>query len=82
MVGTIIAFLLHENPRPLKVTLVVPRLSPAPSWWPKLGSQTTVLKWIGETGDEGCFWLLRRKGIYAPLVSKSPLYAARLVLPH
>jgi hypothetical protein len=51
MVGSVLAFILLENPRPLRVTLVVPRLSPLPSWWPVLVSSASSLRCLGSRDD-------------------------------
>jgi hypothetical protein len=78
LVGSVLAFIIHENPRPLKVTMVVSRLSPLPPWWPILLSIATITP-LGKTGDGGILEAPSKNG-YVPLKLLHPLVVARFCL--
>jgi len=77
MTGALIAFLVHENPRPLSVTLVLPKLSPTPSWWPLVNKFGYVQ--LGGKGDCSIIEAPTKAG-YKPFRLSCPLIVMRLRL--
>ena len=78
MLETIIPFLLHENARPLRVTLVAPMLSPLAGWWPQVLAVTTPML-LGVRGCQSVVEAPSKSG-YVPFVLKQDLFALRLIL--
>jgi hypothetical protein len=79
LVSSVLAFILGEMDRPLRVSLVVPRLSPLPVWWPNLvhfGSRHVTL---GDRGDEHIIEAPSKRGFVAYSLT-SPLLLARFEL--
>jgi hypothetical protein len=78
MVSAVLAFLVRDNPRPLQVSLVVPRLSPLSAWWPNL-VQMAKMVCLGTQGDKGVIERPTKHG-YSGSTLSCPLFLARIVL--
>ncbi len=78
MVDAVIGFLLNECKRPLRVTLVLPKLYPTQPWWPRLKSSATVFT-LASVGDQKTILAPSTNG-YTPVALKQSLLVARLVL--
>jgi hypothetical protein len=77
LISPLLKFLVQESTRPLHLTLVVPRPSPLPAWWPILCtvSSPTLLASKGESAIS----TPTRQG-YVPHPLEYPLYTARINL--
>ena len=53
MVGAMVSFLLHDCRTPLYVSIVVPKPTPTPAWWPLLIHKAKTHRQLGEQGRLG-----------------------------
>ena len=70
MVPVIWNFLSAHQP-PLKFTIVAPKLSPLPPWWPSLSTSSSTSFRLASRGEVACLKVPTKKG---PTLSKLPLH--------
>ena len=78
MVPAVLNFLLRDCSAPLRVTLIVPKLSPLPSWWPKLVNSAQI-SCLALTGDDKAVEAPSLHG-YEPFKLKCDLMVARIII--
>jgi hypothetical protein len=77
LIGPVLKFLQQECTRPLKVSMIVPKLSPISPWWPGMVECSVQFLKIGKTGEKDVFLAPSKEG-YTPIASQSDMYLFRL----
>ena len=79
MVESVLSFLLYESCRPLKVTLIVPKLYPLPAWWPGLMAQAKQITCLAKAGSDNTMEAPTSHG-YHQMTTKYDMYMIRMKL--